>query len=157
VDIAWSPHGIDGRNFDWAGLAKAADVLFVMAYDTQSQVRGRAGGWVGGGWGGVCVCVCVCVFFWGGGSWQSVGHPSLASSCCYGMAALRVLVGCANLVLRCAATRHWLPCAPLAGPVKLPGCTYAHKPQNRQLRQLWGTVWFLRPALGAAPCTAPAW
>ncbi|GAB4818243.1 hypothetical protein N2152v2_005289 [Parachlorella kessleri] len=41
VDIPWSPHGIDGRNFDWAGLAKAADLLFVMAYDTQSQIWGR--------------------------------------------------------------------------------------------------------------------
>ena len=39
ADIPWSPHGIDGRNFDWTGLAKAADLLFVMAYDTQSQVR----------------------------------------------------------------------------------------------------------------------
>jgi len=38
VDFAWSPHGIDGRNFDWAGLAAAADILFVMAYDMQSQV-----------------------------------------------------------------------------------------------------------------------
>ena len=39
VDFAWSPHGIDGRHFDWMGLAAAADLLFVMAYDMQSQVR----------------------------------------------------------------------------------------------------------------------
>ena len=38
MDVAWSPHGIDGRSFDWMGLAAAADLLFVMAYDTQSQV-----------------------------------------------------------------------------------------------------------------------
>ena len=38
VDIPWSPYGIDGRNYDWAGLAEAADLLFVMAYDMQSQV-----------------------------------------------------------------------------------------------------------------------
>lgn len=38
VDVPWSPFGIDGRNFDWSGLAAAADLLFVMAYDTQSQV-----------------------------------------------------------------------------------------------------------------------
>lgn len=37
VDVPWSPHGIDGRNYDWPGLAAAADLLFVMAYDMQSQ------------------------------------------------------------------------------------------------------------------------
>jgi len=41
VDVAWSPYDIDGRNFDWTGLAAAADWLFVMAYDTQSQVGCR--------------------------------------------------------------------------------------------------------------------
>jgi hypothetical protein len=39
VDVPWSPYDIDGRNYDWAGLADAADLLFIMAYDTQSQVR----------------------------------------------------------------------------------------------------------------------
>jgi hypothetical protein len=39
VDVPWSPYDIDGRNYDWAGLAAAADLLFVMVYDTQSQVR----------------------------------------------------------------------------------------------------------------------
>ncbi len=38
VDVAWSPFGVDGRNYDALGLAAAADVLFVMAYDMQSQV-----------------------------------------------------------------------------------------------------------------------
>lgn len=38
VDIPWSPYDVDGRNYDWLKLATAADVLFVMAYDTQSQV-----------------------------------------------------------------------------------------------------------------------
>lgn len=38
VDFAWSPHGIDGRNFDWPGLASAADIVFLMMYDMQSQV-----------------------------------------------------------------------------------------------------------------------
>ena len=37
VDFAWSPNGIDGRWFDWRGLAAAADLVFVMGYDTQSQ------------------------------------------------------------------------------------------------------------------------
>eukprot|EP00241_Pyramimonas_parkeae_P018599 CAMPEP_0114312110 /NCGR_PEP_ID=MMETSP0059-20121206/20228_1 /TAXON_ID=36894 /ORGANISM="Pyramimonas parkeae, Strain CCMP726" /LENGTH=395 /DNA_ID=CAMNT_0001436419 /DNA_START=157 /DNA_END=1345 /DNA_ORIENTATION=- len=41
VDVAWSPSGIDGRWFDYAGLAQAADLLFVMAYDMQSQIWGR--------------------------------------------------------------------------------------------------------------------
>lgn len=44
MDVPWSPHGIDGRHFDWAGLAAAADLLFVMAYDMQSQAGGRATG-----------------------------------------------------------------------------------------------------------------
>ena len=38
VDIPWSPAGVDGRFYDWVGLSEAADVLFVMAYDMQSQV-----------------------------------------------------------------------------------------------------------------------
>ena len=38
VDVAWSPYGIDGRNYDIQGLAAAADLLFLMAYDMQSQV-----------------------------------------------------------------------------------------------------------------------
>ena len=38
MDVAWSPYGIDGRNYDILGLAAAADLLFVMAYDMQSQV-----------------------------------------------------------------------------------------------------------------------
>lgn len=38
VDVPWSPFDIDGRNYDWAGLAAAADTLFIMAYDTASQV-----------------------------------------------------------------------------------------------------------------------
>ena len=50
VDVAWSPYGIDGRNYDVLGLAAAADLLFVMAYDMQSQARGGAPA----GWSGVC-------------------------------------------------------------------------------------------------------
>ena len=38
VDVPWSPFDVDGRNYDWAGLAAAADTLFIMAYDTASQV-----------------------------------------------------------------------------------------------------------------------
>ena len=38
VDVPWSPYDIDGRNYDWKGLVEAADVFFVMMYDTQSQV-----------------------------------------------------------------------------------------------------------------------
>lgn len=38
VDVPWSPDCIDRRCFDFRGLADAADVLFVMAYDMQSQV-----------------------------------------------------------------------------------------------------------------------
>lgn len=45
VDFAWSPHGIDGRHFDWVGLAAAADLIFLMMYDMQSQVRSRCAPW----------------------------------------------------------------------------------------------------------------
>ena len=38
VDVPWSPANIDGRSYDWAGLADAADYLFVMAYDMRSQI-----------------------------------------------------------------------------------------------------------------------
>lgn len=42
VDVAWSPDGIDGRNYAAKELGAAADVVFVMHYDTQSQVlQGR--------------------------------------------------------------------------------------------------------------------
>lgn len=41
VDVPWSPLDVDGRSYDWAGLAAAADLLFVMAYDQQSQMWGR--------------------------------------------------------------------------------------------------------------------
>lgn len=47
MDVPWSPYGIDGRSYDWQGLAAAADLLFMMAYDMQSQASlGRRG--VGG-------------------------------------------------------------------------------------------------------------
>jgi di-N-acetylchitobiase len=39
VDVPWSPYGTDDRHYDWTGLAEAVDLLFVMAYDTQSQAR----------------------------------------------------------------------------------------------------------------------
>jgi di-N-acetylchitobiase len=38
VDIPWSPACIDGRCYDFEGLAQAADFLLVMAYDIRSQV-----------------------------------------------------------------------------------------------------------------------
>ncbi|KDO22361.1 hypothetical protein SPRG_11313 [Saprolegnia parasitica CBS 223.65] len=37
-DVAWSPSGIDQRYYDYAGLAAAADYVFVMAYDMRSQL-----------------------------------------------------------------------------------------------------------------------
>lgn len=39
VDVPWSPYDIDGRSYDFKGLAEAADLLFIMMYDTQSQVH----------------------------------------------------------------------------------------------------------------------
>lgn len=41
VCAAWSPgipSGIDGRAYDYIGLAKASDFLYVMQYDTRSQI-----------------------------------------------------------------------------------------------------------------------
>lgn len=36
--VAWSPDDIDGRDYDVVGFAKNSDVLYVMDYDTRSQV-----------------------------------------------------------------------------------------------------------------------
>jgi len=41
VDLAWSPSGVDGRWYDYPGLAAAADIAFVMSYDMQSQIWGQ--------------------------------------------------------------------------------------------------------------------
>ncbi|KAK0054727.1 di-N-acetylchitobiase [Biomphalaria pfeifferi] len=40
VDVGWKPN-VDIRYFDYQGLADAADLLFVMAYDEQSQILGE--------------------------------------------------------------------------------------------------------------------
>jgi Di-N-acetylchitobiase len=37
-DVAWSPECIDGRCYDFLGLAEHSDFLFVMDYDVQSQI-----------------------------------------------------------------------------------------------------------------------
>lgn len=39
VCLAWSPFGIDGRWYPNLDLIEAADVAYVMMYDTRSQVR----------------------------------------------------------------------------------------------------------------------
>ena len=36
--VAWSPDGIDGRNYPHVELADASDLLYIMDYDTQSQI-----------------------------------------------------------------------------------------------------------------------
>lgn len=41
VCLAWSPNGIDGRWYPNLDLIDAADVAYVMMYDTRSQVRDR--------------------------------------------------------------------------------------------------------------------
>ena len=38
VCAAWSPDDIDGRAYDYTGLADASDFLYIMFYDTRSQV-----------------------------------------------------------------------------------------------------------------------
>jgi len=41
VCTAWSPADIDGRNYDYKALADASDLLYIMGYDTRSQIYGR--------------------------------------------------------------------------------------------------------------------
>ena len=41
VCVAWSPDDIDGRAYDVAALAGASDLLYVMSYDTRSQIFDR--------------------------------------------------------------------------------------------------------------------
>ena len=37
--VAWSPDDIDGRAYDAVALGAASDLLYIMDYDTRSQVR----------------------------------------------------------------------------------------------------------------------
>lgn len=41
VCVPWSPASVDGRNYDFKALADASDLLYIMGYDTQSQIFGR--------------------------------------------------------------------------------------------------------------------
>ena len=41
IDVAWSPDNIDGRGYQYRALAEAADLVFVMGYDQQSQMWQR--------------------------------------------------------------------------------------------------------------------
>jgi Di-N-acetylchitobiase len=43
VDVPWSPNDIDGRAFPYLDLADASDLLYVMDYDTRSQLFDDAG------------------------------------------------------------------------------------------------------------------
>ena len=38
IDVAWSPDNIDGRAFPYRQMANVTDLLFVMSYDTRSQI-----------------------------------------------------------------------------------------------------------------------
>ncbi|XP_071542123.1 di-N-acetylchitobiase-like [Panulirus ornatus] len=37
-DVAWSANGIDGRHYDYKSIANYSDLIFIMAYDEQSQI-----------------------------------------------------------------------------------------------------------------------
>nr|XP_045600203.1 di-N-acetylchitobiase-like isoform X2 [Procambarus clarkii] len=37
-DVAWSANGIDGRYYDYKSIANYSDLIFIMAYDEQSQI-----------------------------------------------------------------------------------------------------------------------
>mmetsp|Transcript_108124 Transcript_108124/g.316125 ORF Transcript_108124/g.316125 Transcript_108124/m.316125 type:complete len:352 (-) Transcript_108124:356-1411(-) len=41
ICVAWSPDGIDGRDYDYLGLSKVVDAFFVMGYDLASQLWDR--------------------------------------------------------------------------------------------------------------------
>ena len=38
VCVAWSPDCVDGRCYDYGALAEASDFLYIMGYDTRSQI-----------------------------------------------------------------------------------------------------------------------
>jgi len=38
VCLAWNPHGVDGRYYDNLNLMTAADLAYIMSYDTRSQI-----------------------------------------------------------------------------------------------------------------------
>ena len=38
VCVAWAPDDIDGRAYDYNALADASDLLYIMVYDTRSQI-----------------------------------------------------------------------------------------------------------------------
>ena len=44
-DVAWSAECIDMRCYDYAALAEAVDFVFVMQYDTRSQIFGECIAW----------------------------------------------------------------------------------------------------------------
>lgn len=37
-DVAWSADGIDGRFYEYKAIANYSDLIFIMAYDEQSQI-----------------------------------------------------------------------------------------------------------------------
>ncbi|OCT82516.1 hypothetical protein XELAEV_18025048mg [Xenopus laevis] len=37
-DVAWSPDCVDGRCYNYTGIAESCDFIFVMSYDEQSQI-----------------------------------------------------------------------------------------------------------------------
>ncbi len=39
-DVAWSPKCVDGRCYDYKGIAESCDFVFIMAYSEQSQIYG---------------------------------------------------------------------------------------------------------------------
>lgn len=39
-DVAWSPNCIDGRCYDYSGIADATDFVVIMSYDERSQIFG---------------------------------------------------------------------------------------------------------------------
>jgi len=41
VCVAWSPDDVDGRNYDYVALVAAADLAYIMMYDTRSQIYGK--------------------------------------------------------------------------------------------------------------------
>ncbi|ETO02271.1 hypothetical protein RFI_35165, partial [Reticulomyxa filosa] len=38
IVISWSPYNIDGREYDYLSLGQVSDLLYVMDYDTRSQI-----------------------------------------------------------------------------------------------------------------------
>ncbi len=103
VDVPWSPYDIDGRFYDWQGLAEAADLLFVMVYDT--QVRNGPGAYY-------AAVAAPCASSKATSSWSAALHNVIktCTTCCVQSRIYGRCIASANSPLDTVrqAVHHWL-------------------------------------------------